>query len=118
MRVPILPDSYEIAHAREVEETVCQRLSLQPLISMLISLQVVMKPQISTMSADSVFLPMADMHDGHAQGIDFHDVADRMAASMRRMASPVEEQVGVLKQIWNDMVDDVVALGSKKSAST
>lgn len=85
---------------------------------MLTCLQVVMKPEISTMSADSVFLPMTDMHDGHAQGIDFHDVTDRMAAGLRRMASPVEEQAGVLKQIWNDMIDDVVAMGSKKPAST
>lgn len=74
-----------------------------------------MKPQINTMSADSVFLPMAEMHDGHAMNVNFHDMADRVAANVRRMRVPVDQQAGVLKQVWNDMVDDMLGLSKKTS---
>lgn len=76
-----------------------------------------MKPQISTMSADSVFLPMADLHDGHAQGVDFHGMAESVAQSMRRMRVPVEEQASMMKQLWNGMVDDVLGLSKKRAAA-
>lgn len=75
-----------------------------------------MKPQISTMSADAVYLPMADLADGHSLNIDFHAMADTVAANLRRMQVPVEEQAGIMKQIWGDMVDDM--LGMKKKAPT
>jgi hypothetical protein len=74
-----------------------------------------MKPEISSMSADSLYHALAENHDGHAQGIDFHSIIDTMAAQMRQMAVPAEEQASVLKQLWNDMVDDVV--GKKAQAS-
>lgn len=74
-----------------------------------------MKPQISTMSADAVFLPMSDLSDGHSLNIDFHAMADRVAANLRSMKVPVEEQASVAKQIWSDMVDDI--LGGKKAAA-
>lgn len=62
------------------------------------------------MSADAVFLPMSDMSDGHSLNIDFHAMADRVAANLRRMSVPVEEQASIMKQIWNDMVDDALNL--------
>lgn len=96
-RVPILPNNYTVSSkVAEVEE-------------------VVMKPQISTMSADAVFLPMSDLSDGHSLNIDFHSMADKVAANLRSMKVPVEEQASVAKQIWNDMVDDI--LGTKKVAA-
>lgn len=100
LRVPIVPDNYNPprtgAHAPEAET-------------------VVMKPQISTMSADAVFLPMSDMSDGNALNIDFHAMADRVSANLRRMKVPVEEQAGLMKQLWNDIVDDMV--GASKRAT-
>lgn len=96
-RVPIIPTNYTAAsRAPEIEEVV------------------VMKPEISTMSADAVFLPMSDLSDGHSLNIDFHAMADKVAANLRSMKVPVEEQASVAKQIWNDMVDDI--LGTKKVA--
>lgn len=80
---------------------------------------VVMKPEISTMSADAVFLPMSEFTDGHAMNIDFHAMADRVAAGLKRMQVPVEEQASMMKQIWGDIVDDMLAAtkaGSKKLA--
>ena len=102
-RVPILPTlnpaapTHNASSAEVEEETV------------------VMKPQISTMSADAVFLPMSDLSDGHSLNIDFHAMADRVAANLRSMKVPVEEQASVAKQIWSDMVDDI--LGIKKAAA-
>lgn len=72
-----------------------------------------MKPQINTMSADSVFLPMADMSDGHAMNIDFHSMADRVANNLRRMQVPVEERASIMKQLWSDMIDDMFGEGKK-----
>ena len=71
------------------------------------------------MSADAIFLPMSDLSDGHAMNIDFHAMADRVAANLRRMKVPVEEQAGLMKQIWGDLVDDMLGSGgaSKKVAS-
>jgi len=101
VRVPIIPTNFSPprtgVHAPEAEETV------------------VMKPQISAMSADSVFLPMAEMSDGHSLNIDFHAMADKVAFSLRRMKVPAEEQAGLMKRIWSDMVDDM--LGNKKPAT-
>lgn len=93
VRVPILPteDAQTISYA-EPEETV------------------VMKPEISVMSADAVYLPMSESTDGHAMNIDFHAMADRLAANLRRMSVPVEEQASIMKQVFGDMVDDVMGL--------
>lgn len=79
----------------------------------MVVLQVVMKPQISTMSADAVYLPFGEHSDGHAMNVDFHAMAESVAANIRRMKVPVEEQAGIMKQLWSDMVDDM--LGSKKT---
>ncbi|KAK4496316.1 hypothetical protein PRZ48_012296 [Zasmidium cellare] len=97
VRVPILPDlaSSSSSYANtaiEPEEVV------------------VMKPEIVSMSADAVYLPMSDLSDGHSLNIDFHAMADRVASNLRRMSVPVEEQAGIMKQIWNDMVDDALNL--------
>lgn len=73
-----------------------------------------MKPQISSMSADAVYLPMSDLSDGHSLNIDFHAMADRVAANLRRMSVPVEDQASIMKQIWNDMVDDAMGLRNLK----
>jgi hypothetical protein len=58
---------------------------------------------------------VADSHDGHANGIDFHTMTDFM---MTTVAKPVEKQVGVMREVWNSMLDDVLgAKGSQKPAS-
>ena len=75
--------------------------------------QVVMKPEISVMSADAVYLPMTDMTDGHAMNIDFHAMADRVALNIRRMQVPVEQQASAVKQLWSDMVDDMLGVKAK-----
>ncbi|KAK0313607.1 hypothetical protein LTR29_013863 [Friedmanniomyces endolithicus] len=74
----------------------------------------VMRAEISSMSLDAVYLPMADSHDGHGLNVDFHAMADKVAANIKRLQVPVEERAGLMKQIWNDMVDDMV--GAKKGA--
>jgi hypothetical protein len=103
-RVPILPSTTEPKQILDIEgEDV-----------------VVMKPEISTMSADAVFLPMSEFTDGHAMNIDFHAMADRVSASLKRMQVPVDEQASMMKQIWGDIVDDVLAAtkaGGKKITS-
>lgn len=76
-----------------------------------------MKPEIEAASPDSVILPMADSHDGHANDIDFSRVSNFMAAGVASVTKPVEKQAGVLKEVWNSMLDDVMGGSSKKVAS-
>lgn len=95
-RVPILPDNYASTSNAAPEDPTA-----------------VMKPEISTMSADAVFLPMADMSDGHAMNIDFHAMADRVAVNLRQMKIAPEEQASMMKQIWSDLVDDMLGLRKK-----
>ena len=98
-RVPILPDTYvSPSTASKVEEVAA-----------------VMKPEVSAMSADAVYLPMSDLSDGHSLNVDFHAMADRVAANVRSMKVPIEEQAGLMKRIFGDMVDDV--LGLKKAGA-
>lgn len=99
IRVPIIPTGADTAPKVEQEDTV-----------------VVMKPQINVMSADAVYLPMSESSDGHAMNVDFHAMAERVAVNLRRMKVPVEEQAGIAKRIWADMVDDI--LGITKRAGT
>lgn len=71
----------------------------------------VMRPEIVSASPFSIVLPVADSHDGHANGIDFHAVTDFLTSA----AKPVEKQVGVMKEVWNSMLDDVIgARGNQK----
>ncbi|TKA68518.1 hypothetical protein B0A55_08174 [Friedmanniomyces simplex] len=94
VRVPIIATNYSAPKPVEAEP-------------------VVMKAEISSMSLDAVYLPMADSHDGHGLNVDFHAMADKVAANIKKLQVPVEEQAGLMKQIWNDMVDDIV--GAKKT---
>ena len=96
-RVPILPTNTSPSNILEIEREDV----------------VVMKPEISSMSADAVFLPMSELSDGHAMNIDFHAMADRVAANLKRMKVPVEEQASMMKQIWGDIVDDMLSAAAK-----
>ena len=73
------------------------------------------RPQAEIVSASpfSIVLPMSDSHDGHANGIDFHTVTDFMTS----VKKPVEKQVGVVKELWTSMLDDVMGTSSNKRAS-
>jgi len=79
----------------------------------------VMRPEIVTASADSTHISapsaMHEVHDNSAMDIDFHGMAERTAATVKKMESQVEEQAGVVKQLWNGLLDDV--FGSKQKAS-
>ena len=69
------------------------------------------------MSADAVYLPMADLSDSHSLNVDFHAMADKVASNIRRMKVPVEEQAGMMKQLWNEMVDDMLGASQKKAST-
>lgn len=71
---------------------------------------VVMKPQINTMSADAVYLPFSDSSDGHAMDVDFHATTDRITSNFQKFKDPVEEQAGMVKQIFTGMMDDIIGL--------
>ena len=73
-----------------------------------------MKAQISYTNADAIILPMAELSDGHGADIDFHAMSEAVAQRVRQMKAPVEQQASIVKQVWNDLVDDV--LGKRDEA--
>ncbi|CZT20911.1 uncharacterized protein RCC_06771 [Ramularia collo-cygni] len=74
----------------------------------------VMLPQISTMSADAVILPLSDHTTPSDEylHIDFRSMADRVSANLANIKLPVEQQAGMVKRIFGDMIDD--AMGIKR----
>ena len=79
-----------------------------------------MKAEISTMSGNSSFSPMADVHDNSAMPIDFHALADKISAAadstLKQAVPVVEEQAGVMRTLWNGIVEDVMGRSSSSSA--
>jgi hypothetical protein len=61
-------------------------------------------------SADSIILPLSDhtTPSDEYMHINFRGMADKVAENVNAMKLPVEEQAGLMKRIWSDMVDDVV----------
>lgn len=82
----------------------------------------VMKPEISSMSADAVYLPMSELSDHHAENVDFHAMAERVAEGVRRLegrdtGGTREERASVMKEIWNSLVDDMFGMRVGASAA-
>ncbi|KAK4992439.1 hypothetical protein LTR50_001198 [Elasticomyces elasticus] len=104
IRVPLLPTNFfpprTGVHAREGEETV-------------------MRPQINTVSEDSAVSQLSDIHDNGAMNIDFHAVADKVAAAADKFKHvPVAEQATMIKTLWNGFVDDIVGPKKPSAATT
>ena len=80
-----------------------------------------MKAEISTMSGNSTFSPMADVHDNSAMPIDFHALADKISAAadstLKQAVPVVEEQAGVMRTLWNGIVEDVMGRSSSSSSA-
>jgi hypothetical protein len=82
----------------------------------------VMKPEISTMSADahSTVFPLAESVDCHALHVDFQRVAERSVGrnssgvTMKNGGGSSSEGAGVLRQIWSGVVDDLSSAGGRK----
>jgi hypothetical protein len=84
--------------------------------------ETVMKPTISTMSADAVslraVLPMAELSDCHGLHIDFHEIAERSVGdaigklAREDLSGGKDGGVGVLKQIWEGIVQDFNGVGT------
>lgn len=51
--------------------------------------------------------------DNQAMNVDYHAMAGIVAANVRRMNVPVEEQAGVMKELWSDMVDEMLEAKKK-----
>ncbi|KAK5275393.1 hypothetical protein LTR16_012521, partial [Cryomyces antarcticus] len=78
----------------------------------------VMRPTISTASADnSAVSALSDVHDNAAMPIDFHAMAEKIASATEQLkSSAVEEPVGMVRQVWNGFLEDLMG-PRKKSGS-
>lgn len=79
-----------------------------------------MRPTISTASLDSTHISapsaFAEVHDNSAMKIDFHDMADKVTSTVKKVAdAEPAEKTGVLKELWNGFLDDVFGAKQKKS---
>ncbi|KAF2266630.1 hypothetical protein CC78DRAFT_121603 [Lojkania enalia] len=103
IRVPILPETQpseanKAYTAVEVEEPV-------------------MLPSIMTAAADGthIFSPSAMTEVSDNNSVDFQGMAARVA---ERFGKPVEEKAGMMKEVWNSLVDDILGPKSQGPART
>ncbi|CAD0109331.1 unnamed protein product [Aureobasidium uvarum] len=95
LRVPLLPNSTG-AHSVETADSM------------------VMKPQINTMAADKIISNFSEVSDNNAMTIDFHGMAERIAAATQKAAqAPMAEQTSILKQLWKGIVEDFRGVQTK-----
>ncbi|MCJ1225428.1 hypothetical protein MMC12_002077 [Toensbergia leucococca] len=104
MRIPLLPTNFfparkSAAHQEAVES--------------------VIRPEISTTSADGTHIAspsaMSEVTDNHAMEIDPFDLTSKVNAAAAKMTGiPVEKlkEPGVMKELWNGLLEDL--LGSKR----
>lgn len=79
-----------------------------------------MRPTISTASLDSTHISapsaLAEVHDNSAMNLDFHDMADKVTSTVKKVADAEPAQkVGIAKEIWTGFLDDVFGAKQKQS---
>lgn len=107
-RIPLLPDNYSNDGAKAA------RQEAMP--------ETVVRPEISTVSADGTHIDcpsaMSEVTDNHAIELDPYDLTNKVkaaaAATMESMRLEELKEPGVLAELWNSLLDDL--LGSKKLA--
>ncbi|KAH0003321.1 hypothetical protein KCU78_g13966, partial [Aureobasidium melanogenum] len=104
IRVPLLPNNFSPtrtgAHSLEAAD------------------DMVMKPQINSMAADKIISNFSEVSDNNAMTIDFHGMAERIAAATQKAAqAPIAEQTSILKQLWKGIVEDFKGVQTKPGAA-
>lgn len=100
-RAPLLPDNYTTRNGTDHE-------TIEP----------VMRPEISTVSCDSTHIEspsaMSEVTDNHSVELDPFNLTSKVAAAARMAGVPVEQlrEPGVIKKLWDGLMDDL--LGSNK----
>ena len=107
-RIPLLPDNYSNDDAKAARQDAMT--------------ETVVRPEISTVSADGTHIDcpsaMSEVIDNHAIELDPYDLTNKVkaaaAATMESMRLEELNEPGVLAELWNSLLDDL--LGSKKLA--
>lgn len=106
LRIPLLPNNYSSSRDNiETQDTIVP----------------VIRPEISTVSADSTHIDspsaMSEVTDNHAIELDPYDLTRKVTAAAANMAGTPERKskdTGVIQKLWASILDDL--LGSKNSA--
>ncbi|THV86682.1 hypothetical protein D6C84_09957 [Aureobasidium pullulans] len=98
LRVPLLPTNFSPArvgaHAPEADDA------------------------ISTMANDKIISNFSEVSDNNAMPIDFHAMADRVAAATQKaVKAPLAEQTSIVKQLWKGLVEDFQGVHAKPIAA-
>lgn len=107
-RIPLLPNTYSNDGVKAARQEVL--------------METVVRPEISTVSADGTHIdcpsPMSEVTDNHAIELDPYDLTNKVkaaaATSMNSMPVKKVKKSGVIPELWNSLLDDL--LGSKKLA--
>jgi hypothetical protein len=113
LRVPIIPSNLVSSSSSRISRQGANTLAPTDEFS---QAETVMKPTISTMSADAMslraVLPLAELSDCHGLHIDFHEIAERSVGdavdklAREDLSGGRDRGVGVLKQIWEGIMQD------------
>lgn len=106
IRIPLLPNNFFPPRRSQAHQE---------------AIESVIRPEISTVSADSTHIAspsaMSEVTDNHAIELDPYNLTSKVTAAAAKMAGmPVEKlkEPGVVKELWNGFLDDL--LGSRKMA--
>lgn len=104
LRIPLLPDNNSPLRNGEVRGE---------------SVESVIRPEISTVSADSTHIDspsaISEVTDNHSIELDPYDLTSKVTAAAAKMAQvPAEnfKEPGLVTEVWNGFLDDL--LGGKK----
>lgn len=103
LRIPLLPDNNSpLRHGEDCGESV----------------ESVIRPEISTVSADSTHIDspsaMSEVTDNHSIELDPYDLTSKVTAAAAKMAQvPAEnfKEPGLVTEIWNGFLDDLLGAG-------
>ena len=104
MRIPLLPDNFSpVRTSSEHEEAI----------------ESVVKPQISTVSANGTHIDspsaMSEVTDNHAVDLNPYILTSQVTNAASKMTGMAPEQLkdkGMIRELWNGLVDDV--FGARK----
>ena len=78
-----------------------------------------MRPQISTVSADSTHIQspsaMSEVTDNHAAELDPYDLSNKVTAAASKIAEMPMKEAGAMRELFSGFLDDL--FGSKQRIS-
>ena len=108
IRIPLLPDNFSPARRSAAHQE---------------AIESVIRPEISTVSGDGTHIAspsaMSEVTDNHSIELDPYDLVHKVQAAAAKMTGlPIEQlkEPGVMKKLWDGLLDDLLGAGKIQKA--